>query len=190
MKTRSRGSSKGLKGDAGADRVDSPGLVPSRNSAFTAVRVSDGGAVDDATGGTFFGGQLRGSGGWFGTSDGGSVRASVGNSSARWSVGSRESVSSLAAQAAAEAAGMLEQDAPNQQHRLSQSNTGPAFRRFPLFAEGDSMPESPATDDPDETEGDSEVAQGSDDAGRKRAGDAFDRLAAARVDDRGPRGRR
>ena len=99
----------------------------------------------------------------------------MGNSSARWSVGSRESVSSLAAQAAAEAAGMLEQDAPNQQHRLSQSNTGPAFRRFPLFAEGDSMPESPATDDPDETEGDSEVAQGSDDAGRKRAGDAFDR---------------
>ena len=167
---------EGFERDAGADRVDSPGLVPSRNSAFTAVRVSDGGAVDDATGGTFFGGQLRGSGAWFGTSDGGSVRASMGNSSARWSVGSRESVSSLAAQAAAEAAGMLEgSDAPNQQHRLSQSNTGPAFRRFPLFAEGDSMPESPATDDPDETEGDSEVAQGSDDAGRKRAGDAFDR---------------
>ena len=61
---------EGFEGDAGADRVDSPGLVPSRNSAFTAVRVSDGGAVDDATGGTFFGGQLRGSGGWLGPATG------------------------------------------------------------------------------------------------------------------------
>ena len=165
---------EGFEGDAGLDRVDSPGLVPSRNSAFTAVRVSDGGApVDDASAG-----GTRGSGAWFGTSDGGSVRASVGNSSsaARWSVGSRESVSSLAAQAAAEAAGMLDHDGPNnQQHRLSQSNAGPAFRRFPLFAEGDSAPESPATDDPDEAEG----GAASDDAGRGRDGDGDEESAPA-----------
>ena len=74
----------------------------------------------------------------------------------------------------AEAAGMLDHDGPNnQQHRLSQSNAGPAFRRFPLFAEGDSAPESPATDDPDEAEG----GAASDDAGRGRDGDGTGRQA-------------
>jgi hypothetical protein len=109
-------------------------------------------------------GGMRGSGAsggaWFGTSDGGSTRVSMGNSSMRWSVGSRDSVSSLAAQAAAEAAAIVDGDVnPNNTHRLSHSNLGPAFQRFPLFVEGDSAPVSPAADSPD-AERESQVGDG------------------------------
>ena len=144
-----------------ADRGGSPGLVPSANSAF--MRVS-GETVGGGDGPVWAAGGMRGSGAsggaWFGTSDGGSTRVSMGNSSMRWSVGSRDSVSSLAAQAAAEAAAIVDGDVnPNHTHRLSHSNLGPAFQRFPLFVEGDSAPVSPAADSPD-AERESQVGEG------------------------------
>ena len=144
-----------------ADRGGSPGLVPSANSAF--MRVS-GETVGGGDGPVWAAGGMRGSGAsggaWFGTSDGGSTRVSMGNSSMRWSVGSRDSVSSLAAQAAAEAAAIVDGDVnPNNTHRLSHSNLGPAFQRFPLFVEGDSAPVSPAADSPD-AERESQVGDG------------------------------
>ena len=119
----------------------------SRNSAFTAVRVSDGGPRSTTRA------QGARGGAWFGTSDGGGV-GGVRREQFRRSVERRFARVGIVARGSSRGSGGdAESRRPNnQQHRLSQSNAGPAFSGF-RCCEGDSAPESPATDDPDEAEG-------------------------------------